>query len=310
VRDADGTVKTDSSYLEFSFPDRVLNPLSHVDRSPLERRPSGGERRAASPYEAPAVASPEVASPQRELDFTPSPAAAPSISRPPLSGNQLASDQLADAQPLRAPEFTAYPRAKGHWRGWATAVVVVLAVAFLAVAGLRYFGTRNYFSAQRPPEPISLVVLEQSGEHEGQLRIEWNHDAAPIRNAAAGTLEITDGKDVRTLMLSREDLVRGSFTYARSSGDVQVRLQVQNAGGERTQEASRFLGAPPRSAADAQEVDAVQQERDALKEEVARLRTQNAAQVQRNQQLERTLTILRLRLGIANPADAATPAKP
>ncbi len=300
VREADGTVKTDRSYLDFNFPDRVANPLSHVDRSPLERRPIGGERRGIAPYEAaPGLESPEAVFPlpQRGSLFTGSAAAGPE-----LPGAHLPGNQLPPMQPIRAPEFTPYPKAKGPWRGWAIAAIAVLAVALAGIAGLRYFGARNYLGGQRPIEPISLVVFEQNAEHEGQLRVEWNHDAAPIRNASAGTLEITDGKDVRTVTLGREDLLRGSFTYARGSGDVQVRLQVKNAEGEKTQEASRFLGAPPRAAADPHELEAVQQERDALKDEVTRLRGANAAQIQRNQQLERTLTILRLRLGIAIPA--------
>jgi hypothetical protein len=292
VREADGTVKTDCSYLDFNFPDRVANPPSQVDRSPMERHPPGGERREIPPSEA-AVGweSPEAGFMQRRIDFA----------GPEAAGTQLPGNQLPVMQPVRAPEFTPSPEAKWQWRGWVIGAVVVLMAALLGIAGLRYFGGRNYFGAPSPAEPISLAVFEQGAEHEGQLRVEWNHLAAPIRNASAGTLEITDGKDVRTVALSKEDLLRGSFTYARTSGDVQIRLQVQNADGEKIQEASRFLGTPPRAAADPHELEAVQKERDELKNEVTRLRTANAAQIQRNQQLERTLTILRLRLGIATP---------
>jgi hypothetical protein len=288
VREADGTLKTDASYLDFNFPDRLAMPASHSERAPMDRRPLSSERRGMPAFDAAAgVDSPEAGYAQRALPFQDTP--------------QPAEPQYADAQPSAsawAPEYTPYPDEGSRWKRWAIVLVVVLAVALLAFVGVRYF------AAGSPSEPISLSIFEhqvgQNGEREGQLLIEWNRNAAPIRNASEGTLEITDGKDMRTVMLSKDTLSRGSFTYERLSGDVQVRLEVQNANGEKTQEASRFLGTPPRTA-DANEMDTLKLERDALKDELTRLRNENAAQQERNQQLERTNTILRLRLGIASP---------
>ncbi len=296
VREADGTVKTDHSYLDFNFPDRSAIPPSQAERRPLasERRglqpgaPQGLQQ--SLPYHAAAAELPETAYPPRAqaaLGYEP-------------TGE--ANTAYAGRQPYlppteRAPEYLPYPDQQSHWQRWAIAAVVVLAAALLVGVGWRYFNMRT------PVEPISLTVFEPQadGAHEGQLRVEWNHNAAPVRDASSGTLQITDGKDPQTVTLSREDLRRGSFTYVRHSGDVQVRLEVQNANGEKTQEGSRFLGTPPR-VADANELDTVQLERDALKDEVTRLRNENTAQTARIQQLDRTLTILRLRLGIAAPA--------
>ncbi len=363
VREADGTVKTDHSYLDFNFPERVAIPPLLPERPSADR---GAARRAAADSSAPDTAVPDRASsdrpgPERSgpdrsgperapIDKRPSaferlglPAYEPSGFEPaeasfaergsgyaaqsPELATEFATDTPQDSSepPVRSPGFTPAPEPKSNWPRWLLSAAVVLAVGVLGIAGLRYFGGQSYLGARAPAEPISLAVFEHEGGHAGQLRIEWNHNAAPIRNAAMGTLDISDGKDVRTLMLSKEDLLRGSFTYARHSGDVQVRLEVQNAGGEKTQEASRFLGAAvtavdepaadpkadvsAKPAADPAEVSAVQKERDAFQQEVMRLRRENAAQVLRNQQLERTLTILRLRLGIATPGDAANPSQ-
>jgi len=72
---------------------------------------------------------------------------------------------------------------------------------------------------------------------------------------------------------------------------------VDVSGGKRMEEASRFLGAPP-AAVDANEADETKVERDALQDEVIRLRQQTSQQTARIQQLERTLVILQSRLGI------------
>jgi hypothetical protein len=314
VREADGTVKTDQSYLDFNFPERSAMAYPSLDRAgdramdraPIERRSYAGERPAAErpgrgipPLEGDAQAEPPAAAPlpPRSIQFPPSDA---TDAAPP-----------AAPEPIRAPEFALYPETKIHWKRWAMGVGVVIAAALVVLAGLRFYGNvpQGLFGGSSAAEPMSLAVFErQDNDHEGQLRIEWNHNAGPIRGASAGALQITDGKDVRSVTLAKEDLQRGSFTYARHAGEVQVQLEVQNPGGQKTREASRFLGGSPRATADANEADTVQLERDALKDEVTRLRTENAAQLQRNQQLERTLTILRLRLGIASPAPAPAPA--
>jgi septal ring factor EnvC (AmiA/AmiB activator) len=62
-------------------------------------------------------------------------------------------------------------------------------------------------------------------------------------------------------------------------------------------EAARFLGPPP-SQGNAEELKALQQRRDQLEADVARLKQSNDQQAQRIQQLERTLKILQTRPGI------------
>jgi len=192
---------------------------------------------------------------------------------------------LFGQRPQPISDYSPYPNT-GRKIPW-TIIGVVAAALVAAVVGLRYLGP------QLKEEPLSLAVIER----EGQLQIQWNHASQSILNASSGTLEIVDGPDKRDIPMNRSELAQGSFTYVRHSGDVQVRLAVDLSGGKRMEEASRFLGAPP-AAVDANEADETKVERDALQDEVIRLRQQTSQQTARIQQLERTLVILQSRLGI------------
>ena len=253
VRDSDGTVKSDRSYLDFSFPDRPAAP----DRPPRERGAPGDRHNALSFEASPGVA----------------PSAPPDV---PLFGQP----------PGSIPQYLPYPETRRKWP-WGV-IAIVLAAAVLAILGLRLFAPRV------APEPIALSVAER----DGQLQIGWNRSSRSISGAARGTLEITDGQDSRSIPLTQVELSQGSFTYLRKSGDVEIRMTVEDSAGEKTQEASRFLGSPP-AAADPNELDAIRLERDSLQDQIATLRAQNKQQADRIQQLERTLVILQTRLGIS-----------
>ena len=254
VRESDGAVKSERSYLDFSFPDRPAAP----DRPARDRGGPLGDRRNAPYHDAPPDTMPSA-----PLDA-------------PLFGQPAAS----------IPQYLPYPETRRKWP-WGL-IAVILAVAVVAIVGLRLFAPRL------APEPISLSVAER----DGQLQIQWNHASRTITGAARGTLEITDGQDSRSLPLTRLDLSRGSFNYLRKSADVEVRMTVEDSAGEKTQEASRFLGSAP-VAGDPNELDAIRLERDSLQDQIAALRAQNQKQADRIQQLERTLVILQTRLGIS-----------
>jgi JAB1/Mov34/MPN/PAD-1 ubiquitin protease len=280
VREPDGTVKGERSYQEFNFPDRLAGVL---DRAPRERRPlidpPPGDRLPSARY--PAVPDApgsietgpiETRDPREQNDEPPARYDAPLFGQP--------------ARPI--PQYSPYPNT-GRKIPWAI-IGVVVAALLAAVAGLKYLGP------QLNAEPLSLGMIEQSG----QLQIQWNRASRSIVNATGGTLEIVDGQDKRDIPMNRSELEQGSFTYARRTGDVQVRLTVNGSGGQPMVEASRFLGAAPAPAqGDANESDELKVERDALQDEVTRLRQQSGQQAARIQQLERTLLILQSRLGIA-----------
>jgi len=272
VREPDGKVKGERSYQEFNFPDRLAGVL---DRAPRERRPvvdpPPAERIPSTRY--PVL--PDAAGLRETMD-----------PREPLDEPRPPFDAPLFGQPSRPiPPYSPYPNT-GRKIPWAIIGVVVAALV-AAVAGLKYLGP------QLNAEPLSLGMIEQNG----QLQIQWNRASRSILNAAAGTLEIVDGQDKRDIPMNHTELAQGSFTYARQSGDVQVRLTVTGSGGQPMVEASRFLGAAP-AQGNTNEEEELKVERDALQDEVTRLRQQSGQQAARIQQLERTLVILQSRLGI------------
>ena len=273
VREPDGSVRGERSYQEFNFPDRLAGVL---DRPPRERRPPpeiSAERLPMPRYQPPAeaIAALDPIEPVEQ----------------PLEPVDQQYDAPLFGQRARPvpPPYAPYPNTarKVPW----TIIGIVAAALVIAVFGLRFFGP------QLQAEPLSLAVIER----DGQLQIQWNHASQGIANSTGGTLEIVDGQDRRDIPMNRSELARGSFTYVRHSGDVQIRLIVNASGGQRIEEASRFLGTAP-AAVDASELDTLKVERDALQDEVTRLRAQSAQQAARLQQLDRTILILQSRLGI------------
>jgi proteasome lid subunit RPN8/RPN11 len=267
VRDNEGAVTSDHSFLEFNFPDRLQAFLERAAerRERSERR--GPSLRRADPVE-PLV---RERFERREMpvrEVVPHPDEASPVLPP------FPAPQLVAAKPTRR---------KWLWLvGWALLLVIT------ALLGLRWWMETS------APEPISLSVLE----HDGQLLISWNPSARPLIDAVSGSLEIIDGSQSQTVQLRPQELATGKFTYLRKTGDVEVRMTVQNASGAKTQEASRYLGRPPETPQGSQELADLQKRRAQLEAEVQRLRQENNSQAARIQQLERLLRVLQSRLGI------------
>ncbi len=265
VREADGAVNPERSYLEFNFPDRLA---AIFDRGPRPERPAG-EGRGGFAHIAAGGGAAAAPMPAREF-ARPQPAELP---------------EILPAQPIAAEPVAA--RSKWPW-------LVAWCVAVILAAGL---GARYYF-AQTVEEPIGLSILER----EGQLQIQWDPTSAPVKKAVRGSLEIADGTLVRIVPLSAQNLAGGRFTYERVGGDVQVRMSVVGSNGSASPPvASQFVGPPPAktNVADVKAVDtkALETRRAQLEFAIGQLREQNAAQADRIQQLERTLRILQTRLG-------------
>lgn len=258
VREADGTVKSERSYLEFNFPDRLAGVLDRAPGPRPERVP--GERRIASLPRSEAYQNAVSAAARQELPQ-------PEIAAPSFG------------QPRFVP--SAPPKKKWPWLvGWAVLVIVA------AVFGLRTWMLKP------ASEPISLGVIE----HDGQLRIEWNHSARPVTAAVRGTLVINDGSNTQTFALSPRELTAGNYTYDRKTGDVEVRMSVEDSEGTKVQEASRFVGQAP-VRIDQNEMSDLKKKRDELEAEVERLTKENSQQEEKIQQLQRTLQIMQARLG-------------
>ncbi len=275
VWEPDGTVKASESYGEFSFPDRLAAVFDH--------KGSSGERKAPE-YR------PESRSEYRNVQRVPeppapvaAPAAAPAAQDLPRSAPSSMTTLFAE----RAPEPPAPARTGSSPKKWFGLAAALIVIAAGAVAGSRYL----VFAPAT--EAIALSVLER----DGQLDIEWNRTAVPVSKAVRGTLVIADGPQTRTIPLAPAELALGKFSYKRESGDIQVRMSVEAPDGNKVQEASRFLGPPP-SGGNAEELKTLQQRKDELEAEVARLKQSNEQQAERIQQLERTLKILQTRPGV------------
>jgi proteasome lid subunit RPN8/RPN11 len=264
VREADGTVKNECSYLEFNFPERSTGLVERAPSPRGERVP--GERRTN--------ALPKFDGPRPEA-FQSSTGAVAAARREMPAPQEIAPPTFGQPQYLPSPP----PKRKWPWLvGWA--VLVLLAIVF----GLRYWMFRPAI------EPISLAVVER----EGQLRIEWNHASRPVNAAVHGTLVINDGSNTQTFALSPRELTAGSYTYERKTGDVEVRMSVEDAEGGKVQEASRFLGQPPVKI-DPGEMEDLKKKRDELQAEVDRLTQENRFRDEKIRELQRTVQIMQAR---------------
>jgi proteasome lid subunit RPN8/RPN11 len=269
VWESNGTVNASQSYLEFTFPDRLAAVFDHRG----DHRGSFGERKTPEQRA-------EQRSEQRNFQRVPEPVA-------PAAQETLRTTTASSNMTSLFGEPELKPEPKGSRKKWLVLVAALIIIAALAVAGARFL------SFGPAPETIALSVIER----DGQLDIEWNRSAAPVARAVRGSLEIADGPQSRTVPLTPADLALGKFSYKRETGDVQIRMSVEAADGTKLPEASRFLGPPP-SKGNAEELKTLQQRRDELEAEVARLKQSNDQQAQRIQQLERTLKILQTRPGI------------
>jgi proteasome lid subunit RPN8/RPN11 len=295
-----GTVNS-QSYLEFSFPDRMAAGFDHRGEHPrpsvTERERHAAERRsalrAATPPAGPAAPAVPPATAAPAVEARPRPqSSGPTSSHISSNVTTLFGESAPAPAPVLGghsdPASSKLESAKSTWpKKWFWLVAALIVIAAAAVVGARFL------KVDSASETVALRVLEL----DGQLAIEWNRQAAAVSKAVHGTLEIIDGPQTRNIPLQPGDLALGKFFYKRETGDVQVRMIVEAPDGKKVQEASRFLGSPP-AQGNTEELKALQQRRDELEAEVARLKESNDQQAQRVQQLERTLKILQTRPGV------------
>lgn|GEM_PF-964766 len=145
-------------------------------------------------------------------------------------------------------------------RWWVWAICAVVLIAAIAGGGAWYFG-----GAGAKPE-LALWVTDLGG----QLMIEWDRAAKPVQRAVGGSLEIVDGGEHLAIKMDGEKLREGSVDYVRRSEVVDVKLTVSLPGGRTVADSIRFLGPPVARVP----VDDVVRERDALKQQVDRLKAE------------------------------------
>jgi hypothetical protein len=113
----------------------------------------------------------------------------------------------------------------------------VLCAALFLLAGAALFW---WF---RTPQKVALQVYAVAP---GQIRIEWNHRARAVTQAASGRLEIRDGEFSTSIPLDPEKIRSSTFTYSQRTPLVSVRLQLKPRRNDAfpTEDAVEFVGPP------------------------------------------------------------------
>jgi hypothetical protein len=143
------------------------------------------------------------------------PAAAATVAIPPRLPNQIGSRGNTG---------------KIRWIAYGTAVLgLALVPAFL----LRRNGSSHQQIAVALPQPAHLnarLALELQSR-DGALLLRWDRNAAPIRSASKGVLDIRDGSTNRSIALKPVELEDGSILYKASSSEVHFLLTVYDSAG-------------------------------------------------------------------------------
>jgi proteasome lid subunit RPN8/RPN11 len=255
VRERNGDIRAEASYEEFSVrPRRRAGTRPQPQEVPAEPAPE----RFLQPESPPDAAADELAAaPPPDLPAPTFGGLAPHDEKrapAPPSAPDTAESEAAD---FSFPSFaTAEPR-RERSRKW---IWILLALAFTLAAGA---GLEAWYRHFARPQPLSLWVADVGG----QLLIEWDRTAGPIRNARGATLDITDGKEHLEIQMDSDRLREGSVDYVRRAEIVDVRLIVRESRGRETKESIRFIGQPVKRG----ETELIR-ERDELKAEVEKLR--------------------------------------
>lgn len=118
----------------------------------------------------------------------------------------------AQVESRRAAEHGA-SGVRGAWKWY------MAAAAVLATAAAGYW-----------PRGSARGLALSATDATGQLHIIWDRSAQAIQHSTGGSVQILD-RGVRTeVMLTSKDLRSGSISYARQSGDVELRLVVYQPG--------------------------------------------------------------------------------
>jgi len=120
-----------------------------------------------------------------------------------------------------------------HWRAWATGAATALACLILLAVAAQLMGRRA--------EPALKLQMRET---QGHVQISWDAQAAPVRLATNAKLFITDGAERLFVTLDSWRLRRGTVSYARKSGRVELRMALTQPDGRLIEQDAVFFGAP------------------------------------------------------------------
>jgi hypothetical protein len=135
-----------------------------------------------------------------------------------------------------------------------------------------------------PPPPLGLNTIDS----EGQLQIRWDRNSPAVQRATGGILSIGAGGPARQdIPLDKAHLLSGVFTFARQTERVDVSLGLTQPDGHSSREVTMFVGKLP----DKKPVEdpAVQEQRDIVAKQVAKMQTDLDAEIARNAKLQKSM---------------------
>lgn len=195
--------------------------------------------------------------------------------------------------------------------GWLWAIPVLLVLAVGAVLLLKQRSSPSL-------EPFSLRVFDS----QRTLQVEWDRNTPLMSQARTAVLDIRDGGKSTRYAMSPDEIHAGSMSYVRQTGDVDLVMTVYPATGPAVQGFGRLLappdapankaantGAPSGNTAappNAPGMEELRAERDALRDQVARLEEQVRKEAAEKNRLQDLTRILENRLQIGgNPTPRA-----
>jgi proteasome lid subunit RPN8/RPN11 len=299
-RERDGSMRTESSYQEVIL---EAQPMGYVMRgapplSPETARAapvsSGADWSRSSQVEVEATAEPVLEEQPLRTAAAAVPASTRALEAPPAEIQQ----QAIPARPeLAVPQFARQePPLRG--RLWLAAVLGGVATigAIGAAVKTREAWIPRFVSAVRPNQtaasPAPSMGL-RTADFDGQLQINWDRFSPTVQEGAVGILELTDGGPLpRSIPLDLAHLQTGTFTYARQSEKVDVKLIVRRPDGQESREATTFLGRLPERKPPLED-GAARKQRDELAAQAAKLKTDLNSQAARTRKLEKDLETMR-----------------
>jgi proteasome lid subunit RPN8/RPN11 len=289
-RDSSGGIHAEASYAEFVLEPLAVRPAPSGAPSKVEPEP------APDPVPEPMLISrsdPQPASPA--LPAQPKESAQPKEPEQPKERAQLRepAQPTEPVAPLPLPKLSGMPARSS--RRWPMVVAAVL-LACCALGAAAYWkralwlprvqamAPRRAPAPVSPPPPLGLNTIDS----EGQLQIRWDRNSPAVERAASGVLSIGAGGPSRQeIPLDKAHLLSGVFTFARQTERVDVSLGLTQPDGRSSREVTMFVGKLPDSKP--AEDPALQEERDNLTKQVAKMETDLDAEIARNAKLQKSM---------------------
>jgi proteasome lid subunit RPN8/RPN11 len=285
-QEPDGSIHASAPYQEFTLEPMPLRTLPTGDIPPMvsgatkvrHREALGGGSVIDVSMDAPPPAAAPAAAPAPALTMAPATAKiTPEIHVVEPPKPVVVPDAVVDP-----PKFVTSAPRSGLWLKGGIALCLGLTVGAIGFQTRQFWLTKPAdvgTPAVKPATPVPPSLNLTTADANGQLQVQWDRSSPAVLQGTAAVLTIADGEpNPREIRLDPEQLKSGSFTYARESEQVNLKLAVSQPTGPPVRGIATFVGKlslrPGSSAADAQ---------------IAKLRADVAAQVEQTRKVEKLL---------------------